>query len=126
MPWRRLLFLVVLALVVILLADNMENRASFSFVFARLDEVPIFMALLVAFIVGALTMLPLTTGRHGPSRSERRTADARRPQPDPNPEPEPEPHRPSPRIDVPQDAPSDAGRPGKKRKPRRRRRDRRQ
>jgi len=123
-PWRRLLFLVVLALVVILLADNMENRASFSFVFARLDEVPIFMALLVAFIVGALTMLPLTTGRHGPSRSERRTADARRPQPDPNPEPEP--HRPSPRIDVPQDAPSDAGRPGKKRKPRRRRRDRRQ
>lgn len=124
MPWRRLLFLVVLALVVILLADNMENRASFSFVFARLDEVPIFMALLVAFIVGALTMLPLTTGRHGPSRSERRTADARRPQPDPNPEPEP--HRPSPRIDVPQDAPSDAGRPGKKRKPRRRRRDRRQ
>lgn len=124
MPWRRLLFLVVLALVVILLADNMENRASFSFVFARLDEVPIFMALLVAFIVGALTMLPLTTGRHGPSRSERRTADARRPQPDPNPEPEP--HRPSPRIDVPQDAPSDAGRPGKKRKSRRRRRDRRQ
>lgn len=122
MPWRRLLFLVVLALVVILLADNMENRASFSFVFARLDEVPIFMALLVAFIVGALTMLPLTTGRHGPSRSERRTADAGRPQPDPNPEP----HRPSPRIDVPQDAPSDAGRPGKKRKPRRRRRDRRQ
>ena len=120
MPWRRLLFLVVLALVVILLADNMENRASFSFVFARLDEVPIFMALLVAFIVGALTMLPLTTGRHGPSRSERRTADAGRPQPDP------EPHRPSPRIDVPQDAPSDAGRPGKKRKPRRRRRDRRQ
>lgn len=124
MPWRRLLFLVVLALVVILLADNMENRASFSFVFARLDEVPIFMALLVAFIVGALTMLPLTTGRHGPSRSERRTADARRPQPDPNPDPDP--HRPSPRIDVPQDAPSDAGRPGKKRKPRRRRRDRRQ
>lgn len=122
MPWRRLLFLVVLALVVILLADNMENRASFSFVFARLDEVPIFMALLVAFIVGALTMLPLTTGRHGPSRSERRTADAGRPQPDPDPDP----HRPSPRIDVPQDAPSDAGRPGKKRKPRRRRRDRRQ
>lgn len=124
MPWRRLLFLVVLALVVILLADNMENRASFSFVFARLDEVPIFMALLVAFIVGALTMLPLTTGRHGPSRSERRTADAGRPQPDPDPDPDP--HRPSPRIDVPQDAPSDAGRPGKKRKPRRRRRDRRQ
>ena len=118
MPWRRLLFLVVLALVVILLADNMENRTSFSFVFARVDEVPIFMALLVAFIVGALTMLPLTTGRD-PRRSEQRTADARRPQENPEPEP-------SPRIDVLQDAPPDAGRPGRKRKPRRRRRDRRQ
>lgn len=119
MPWRRLLFLVVLALVVVLLADNMENRASFSFVFARVEEVPIFMALLVAFIVGALTMLPLTTGRRDPRRSEQRTADARRPQEAPEPEP-------SPRIDVPQDAPPDAGRPGRKRKPRRRRRDRRQ
>lgn len=121
MPWRRLLFLVVLALVVILLADNRENVTSFSFVFARVEGVPIFMALLVAFIVGALTMLPLATGRHGPRRSERRTADARRPQEDPDPEP----HRPSPRIDVPQDASTDAGRPGRKRKPRRRRRDRR-
>jgi len=63
MPWRMLLFLVVLIVVVILFTANMENRVSISFIFTRLDEVPIFMAALVAFIAGALTMLPFTTGR---------------------------------------------------------------
>ena len=48
-----LLFLVVLALVVVLFAANMEHRSSFSFIFGHLEEVPVFMALLVAFIAGA-------------------------------------------------------------------------
>lgn len=63
MPWRMLLFLAVLVVVVVLFAVNMENRGSISFIFTRLDEVPIFMAVLVAFIAGATAMLPFTTGR---------------------------------------------------------------
>ena len=60
MPWRMLLFLMALALVVVLFAANMEHRSSFSFIFGRLEQVPVFMALLVAFIAGAITMLPFT------------------------------------------------------------------
>ena len=63
MPWRMLLFLAVLMVVVVLFAANIENRGSISFIFTRLDEVPIFMAVLFSFIAGALTMLPFTTGR---------------------------------------------------------------
>ena len=59
-----LLFLVVLALVVVLFAANMEHRSSFSYLVGRLEDVPVFMALLVAFIAGALTMLPFTIGPH--------------------------------------------------------------
>ena len=75
-----LLFLVVLALVVVLFAANMEHRSSFSYLFGRLEDVPVFMALLVAFIAGALIMLPFTIGPH---RHRRRKQKGRRGQPRP-------------------------------------------
>ena len=121
-----LLFLVVLALVVVLLAANLENRASFSFVLRglQLEQVPVFLALLVAFIAGALTMLPFTIGRRQPrARKDRQAAGGHESQERP---PGPEPAAP---IAPPRDAPAPAepletGRRGGKRKPRRRRRER--
>lgn len=124
-----LLFLVVLALVVVLLAANLENRASFSFVFPRLQlkDVPVFLALLVAFIAGALTMLPFTIGRRQPrARKHRQPAGGDRPPERPR---EQEPAAPvdGPQHALPQNGPPDTGRQGgRKRKPRRRRRERRQ
>lgn len=126
MPWRMLLFLVVLALVVVLLAANLENRASFSFVLRglQLEQVPVFLALLVAFIAGALTMLPFTIGRRQPrARKDRQAAAGQESSERP---PGPEPAAP---IAPPRDAPAPAGPPetgrrGGKRKLRRRRRER--
>lgn len=126
MPWRMLLFLIVLALVVVLLAANLENRASFSFVLRglQLEQVPVFLALLVAFIAGALTMLPFTIGRRQPrARKDRPAAGSQKSQ-------EPPPGRePAGVIAPPQDDPSPNGPPatgrrGGKRKQRRRRHER--
>ncbi len=127
MPWRMLLFLVVLALVVVLLAANLENRASFSFVLRglQLEQVPVFLALLVAFIAGALTMLPFTIGRRHPrARKDRQPAGAVQ-----ESQERPPGQEPARAIAPPRDAPLPAGPPetgrrGGKRKPRRRRRER--
>lgn len=114
-----LLFLVVLAVVVVLFAANMEHRSSFSYIFGRLEEVPVFMALLVAFIAGALTMLPFTIGPHRRRRRKhKQPAGTALPQ-------EPQPKHAAPQVGAPHDAPpdaaSDAERGARKRKERRRR-----
>ena len=116
MPWRMLLFLVVLALVVVLFAANMEHRSSFSFIFGHLEEVPVFMALLVAFIAGALTMLPFTIGPHRQRRrKQKKPAEAAPPQArDAQPS--------TPQIGAPYEAPPDGDGSARKRKTRRWRR----
>jgi uncharacterized integral membrane protein len=112
-----LLFLVVLALVVVLFAANMEHRSSFSFIFGHLEEVPVFMALLLAFIAGALTMLPFTVGRHRQrGRKQKKPADSRG-------LPEAQQSHPSgPQIGAPYEAPPDGDGSARKRKTRPRRR----
>ena len=118
MPWRMLLFLVVLVLVVVLFAANMEHRSSFSYLFGRLDEVPVFMALLLAFIAGALTMVPFTIGPH-----RRRRRKHKQPGGKASPQ-EPQAQHSAPQISAPHEAPPDAERGSRKRKERRRRRSR--
>ena len=118
MPWRMLLFLVVLVLVVVLFAANMEHRSSFSYLFGRLDEVPVFMALLLAFIAGALTMVPFTIGPH-----RRRRRKHKQPAGKASPQ-EPQPQHSVPQVGAPHDAPPDAEPGSRKRKERRRRRSR--
>ena len=115
MPWRMLLFLVVLVLVVVLFAANMEHRTSFSYLFGKLDEVPVFMALLLAFIAGALTMLPFTIGPH-----RRRRRKHKQPGGKASPQ-EPQAQHSTPQISAPYEAP-DAERRARNRKDRRRRR----
>lgn len=125
MPWRMLLFLVVLALLVVLAAANLENRASFSFVLRglQLDDVPVFLALLAAFIAGALTMLPFTIGRRHPhARKHRQSAGKESQERPPGREPA-APVAPPQAAPLPNEPP-DTGRRGGKRKPRRRRRER--
>ena len=110
-----LLFLVVLALVVGLFAANMEHRSSFSYLFGILEDVPVFMALLVAFIAGALTMLPFTIGPHRHRRrKQKRPAGTTSPQ-------ERQAQQSAPHI-APHEEPPDAERGARRRKERRRRR----
>lgn len=118
-----LLFLIVLALLVALAAANLENRASFSFVLRglQLNDVPVFLALLAAFIAGALTMLPFTIGRRHPhARKRRQSAGGHESQERP-PGREPAALIASPQDAPPPNGPPDTGRRGERRKPRRRR-----
>lgn len=63
MPWRLILFLVVLALVVAFAGFNIQHTATISFGFYTLESVPIFLSLFAAFFLGVLVMLPFTLGR---------------------------------------------------------------
>lgn len=115
-PWRMLLFLVVLALVVVLFAANVEHRSSFSYLFGRLEDVPVFMALLLAFIAGALTMVPFTIGPHRRRRRKPgQPAGASSPQ-------EPQAQHAAPQIGAGHQEPPAAERRAPKRRERRRRR----
>ena len=111
-----LLFLVVLAVVVVLFAANMEHRSPFSYILGMTGEVPVFMALLLAFIAGALTMVPFTIG---PNRRRRRKHGQPAGRVSPQ---EPQPQHSAPQVGAPHDEPPDAERRAPKRKERRRRR----
>ena len=58
MPWRMIFFLVVLAFVVFFAGFNITNVSDISFGFYTIIDVPIFISLFIAFIVGALVMIP--------------------------------------------------------------------
>jgi uncharacterized integral membrane protein len=72
MPWRLVLFLIVLALVVAFAGFNIQNVASISFGFYTVEEVPVFLSLFAAFFLGVVVMLPFTFGRR--VRSSRKKA----------------------------------------------------
>jgi uncharacterized integral membrane protein len=60
-PWKMIFFLVVLAFVVFFAGFNITNVSDISFGFYTIVDVPIFISLFIAFIVGAVVMLPFVT-----------------------------------------------------------------
>ena len=63
MPWRLVLFLIVLGFVVAFAGFNAGNATDISFGFHTFESVPIFMSLFAAFFLGALIILPFTVFR---------------------------------------------------------------
>lgn len=63
MPWRLVLFLFFLAIFVLFAGFNIGNDSDISFVFYTVHKVPIFVSLFVAFLLGALIVLPFSIGR---------------------------------------------------------------
>jgi uncharacterized integral membrane protein len=75
MPWRLIVFLIVLALVVAFAGFNIQNTASISFGFYTLEAVPVFLSLFAAFFLGILVMLPFTLGkRRGKGKQTKNTS----------------------------------------------------
>jgi uncharacterized integral membrane protein len=58
MPWRVIILLVILVLVVLFSSFNL-NRVDISVGFHTFKEIPLFLALMISFVLGALVMLPL-------------------------------------------------------------------
>jgi uncharacterized integral membrane protein len=63
MPWRLVLFLVALALMVAFAGFNLDNTADVSFGFYTIPSVPIFISLFTSFLLGAVVMLPFSMRR---------------------------------------------------------------
>ncbi len=57
MPWRLLIALVILVLVALFATFNL-NKVDVSVGFYIFKEIPLFLALMFSFILGALVMLP--------------------------------------------------------------------
>lgn len=75
MPWRLVLFLVALALMVAFAGFNLDNTADVSFGFYTLPDVPIFISLFTSFLLGALVMLPYSMRRRKVTGAAPRTKD---------------------------------------------------
>lgn len=72
MPWRFVGFLVLVLVVAGFVGLNLEQRTALSFGFAKVEEVPVIVALLVAFVVGGFSSLPFVIrGRTRPAARER-------------------------------------------------------
>ena len=59
-PWKLIAFLVLVGLILAFVGFNAANVSDISFGFYRLEDVPIFMSLFVAFAAGVLVTLPFT------------------------------------------------------------------
>ena len=77
MPWKLILFLIALVLLLIFAGLNMNNAADISFGFKVLHEVPIFVSLLLSFILGIVFSIPflINAGIRKKSRSVRAGRD---------------------------------------------------
>lgn len=77
MPWKLVFFIIVLALVVTFVGLNVGNTSDISFGFHSFSEVPVFISLFAAFLLGVLVTLPATLwsskrGRKTPKVKEKR------------------------------------------------------
>lgn len=70
MPWKFLLFLIGLALVIIFAGLNISHSTDISFGFHTFEDVPVFLGLGSAYLLGALTMLPFALSKALKKRRE--------------------------------------------------------
>lgn len=63
MPWRMTLTLIFIAVIVFFAAFNINNATDISFGFYTFKQVPIFVSLFIAFLCGAVFVLPVCIRR---------------------------------------------------------------
>jgi uncharacterized integral membrane protein len=62
MPWRLIVFLIFVTILVFFIGFNISNTSELSLGFVQFDSVPIFLSNLVAFLLGSLATLPFVVG----------------------------------------------------------------
>jgi uncharacterized integral membrane protein len=70
MPWKLIAFILIIGLVVVFIGFNIENKSDISFGFAVIEDVPIFISLFTAFLLGAIVALPFTISKNRKSKSK--------------------------------------------------------
>lgn len=75
MPWKLLLYLIGLGIILAFVGLNLGNTSDISLGFTTFEEVPIFMSLFVAFFFGVALAVPVvmqSSSRKTRARSEKR------------------------------------------------------
>lgn len=63
MPWKFLIFLVILAIVIVFAGINVNNSADIDLGFHRFESVPVFVGLGSAYVLGAVSILPFALNK---------------------------------------------------------------
>ena len=58
MPWRLILFLVLMVLIMFFVGYNLDNRSDISIIVHTFQDVPVFFAMFGSFLAGVVMMLP--------------------------------------------------------------------
>jgi len=59
MPWRLIIMILVVAVFLVFITFNMENKCDISFFGAVIPEVPVFITIFISFVFGLLCSIPL-------------------------------------------------------------------
>lgn len=59
MPWRMILFVIALIIITVFAGFNLDNKCTISFVFLTIENAPVFLCLMIAFLAGMVVMLPI-------------------------------------------------------------------
>ncbi len=70
MPWKLILFILVLVLATLFIGFNLDNACNVSFGVYTFEQVPVFMSILLSFAAGILVMVPFLLFRSGGSSSK--------------------------------------------------------
>ncbi|MBN2873492.1 MAG: hypothetical protein JXM71_00230 [Spirochaetales bacterium] len=65
MPWKLVLFIGAVALILIFVGFNIENNCDISLVFVTFEGVPVVITILATYVLGLLSALIITVGRKG-------------------------------------------------------------
>ena len=58
MPWKLIVFIFVFGILLAFITFNLENRCDISFGFATFNDVPVFLTIFFAFVLGLLCTMP--------------------------------------------------------------------
>ena len=77
MPWKLIGFFILLTLIVVFAGFNLSNVSDISFGIVTLHDVPVFLSLSAAFLLGAgLTIIGVLASRSGSKRTARKEKPA--------------------------------------------------
>lgn len=75
MPWKLILYILILGVILVFVGLNIGNQSDISFGFVVFEDVPVFLSLFAAFFVGVIVALPVAV--YSASRKARVGAERR-------------------------------------------------
>ncbi len=71
-PWKLILFLILLLIFVLFAGFNIKNVSDINLGFTTIEDVPIFISLFIAFLIGSFIVLPFTLRRKNSHKPEKK------------------------------------------------------